>query len=519
MKKTKLSGIALHSEEKLRMDTGIETFNSTVEGTEYSCITIGEKGIELPMFMMQGVKTCGYIVRGGVSESWYWDGLTIAKEKRCIYFKKMNLFPLTDIATKKRSKALAIVRDLAKSLTILSTKFLDLSSGILPIWRIWGLEEGGFLILPQNLADLFSSCASEEVRSFQSTCWVHHDTHKPFSLCDQMTQLLYFSCLGFPPFQHSETREDAFRALPVSFYSGLNLPKATSQFIDRTLSFNLTKQRDIGGNKESRDALSWFIGVTENLQWNLENKDVATTRESLKLDPGCNLFLEKQKKRADWKIFWRKKGWIVASIAAVVIVVFWITGSRIKASLTPPYTAGMTNVQIIDEYYAGQSELDIQKMEASLSNKAKNPASLEVSNLFVSRQTRQAYEGLNTQIDPNTWIAKGKPAIMEGTYLYGVTDVKVEQIGENTYKATSILYTPYSYIEQDESKETQPSSGYVLMYHYEQVQNFTLGLSKHGWMEITNITNVSIKDLGTIEVETYPAPNKMLTGQTGSQAQ
>ena len=495
------------------MDTGIETFNTNIEGTEYSCITIGEKGIELPTFMMQGVKNCGYVIQGGVQESWYWDGLTIAREKRCIYFKKMDLFPLTDIATKKRAKALVIVRDLAKALSLLSTKFLDLSSGIIPIWRIWGLEDGGFLILPQNLADLFSSCASEEIRSFQSTCWVHHDNHKPFSLCDQMTQLLYFACMGFPPFQNPETREDTFRALPVSLYPSLHLPTATSQFIDKTLSLSLTRQRDIGGNKESKEVLAWFIGATEDLLWTLEDRQEATSRDDLKLDPGCGPFLEKQKKRADRKIFWRKKGWIVASIAAVVLVVIWITGSRIKASLTPPYTAGMTNVQIIDEYYTGQSELDIQKMEASLSKKAKNPASLEVSNLFVSRQTRQAYEGMNTQINPNDWIAKGKPAIMEGTYLYGVTDVQVEQIGDNTYQATSILYTPYAYTEPDESDVVQPSAGHVFMYRYEQVQEFTLGLSKHGWTEITSINNVSIQDLGTIEVETYPAPNKALSGQ------
>jgi hypothetical protein len=501
------------------MEMGIETFNATIDNKEYSCITIGEKGIELPSHMMQGIKPCGYIVREGISEAWYWDGLTIAQEKRCIYFKKLNLFSITDIATKKRAKGLTIVRDLAKALSTLKPKFLDLSSGIVPLWRIWGLEEGGFLFLPQALADLFSSCASEEVRALQSTCWVHHDTHVPFSLCDQMTQLLYFSSMGFPPFQNPETREDAFRALPVSLNSGLDLPKATVQFIDSTLALSLTRQRDASGNMDSNKALSWFIEKTENLLWTLKSKEQAFTREDLKLDPNCKMFLEKQKQRADLKIFWRKKGWIVISIVAVVIAVAWFTTSRIQQALTPPYTEGMTNVQIIEEYYLGQSELDIQKMEASLSNKAKNPSSLEVTNLFVSRQTRQAYEGMNSQINPNTWIANGKPAIQEGTYLYGVTDVKVTQIGENRYRATSTLYTPYSYMDQDEDNLSVPSAGHAFMFHYEQVQEFTLGLSKHGWTEITGITNVSVKDLGVFEVETYAAANKSMLGQPGSQAQ
>ncbi|WP_320130544.1 hypothetical protein [uncultured Sphaerochaeta sp.] len=499
------------------MDTGIETFDTLLEGTEYSCITIGEKGIELPSYLMQGIKACGYIVRNGVSESWYWDGLTIAKNKRCIYFKKLPLFSITDLATKKRSQALALVRELAKALAVLPPKFLDLSSGILPLWRIWFLTDGGVLILPQTLADLFSSCAIETTRAFQSTGWVHYDTHKPFTLCDQMTQFLYFAILGFPPFLSGETREDAFRPLPVSILPNLQLPEKTIDFIDDTLKLSLTKQRDASGNQESNAALSWFIEQTEGLQWNLEDRDEPRTRDSYNQDPSCGPFLEKQKKRADRKIFWRKKGWIVASVVAVVFLVVWFTGSRIKASLTPPYTAGMSDVQIIDEFYAGQTELDIQKMEASLSGKAKNPASMEVTNLFVSRQTRQAYENISTQIDPNKWIKEGKPAIPEGTYLYGVTDVKIVQTGDNVYRATSTIYTPYSYSDDTTNDEEQPSAAHAFMYSYQQVQEFTFGVSKHGWTVITNITNISVKDLGRFEVETYVPASKSLIAEPSTQ--
>jgi hypothetical protein len=32
---------------------------------------------------------------------------------------------------------------------LLPSSFLDLSSGILPLWRIWGVEDGSLLILPR----------------------------------------------------------------------------------------------------------------------------------------------------------------------------------------------------------------------------------------------------------------------------------------------------------------------------------------------------------------------------------
>jgi hypothetical protein len=495
------------------MDSGIETFGTTIDGVEYSCISIGGKEIELPSFMMQGVKACGYIVKDGIKQAWYWDGLTIAEGKRCIYFEKLPLFPITDIATKKRSRALSLVRELASALASLDTKFLDLSSGILPLWRIWGLEDGGFLILPQSLADLFSFCASENVRSFQSTCWVKQDTHPPFSLCNQMAQLLYFSAMGFPPFRHPDTREDRFRPVPLSLYAGSGLPATSARFIDDTITLSLTRQRDASGNKPSQEALSWFLSRTEQLEWNLQDTAKGMTRDDLTATPACARFIENQKKRADRRIFWRKKGWVVATVAFVVLAVGWFTGSRVKAALTPPYTAGMSDVQIIEEYYAGQNELDIVKMEASLARGTKNPSTMEVTNLFVTKQTRKAYEGVDTQIDPNEWIANGKPPLIEGTYLYGVTDIQISQTGDRQYLATSTLYTPYPYMEENADDAT-PSAGHTFMYRYRQQQEFTLTESKHGWTEIAQITNKNIEDLGPIEGETVPAANRSVLGQS-----
>lgn len=480
-------------------------FESVIEENTYTCMAIGPSGVDLPSYLLQGQKAPGYIIKGGEApEPWYWEGLSVVDDKRCLYFKKIHLFSITEIATAKRSKALSLVRELATTLAALPAKFLDFSSNTLPLWRIWGIEEGGFLILSQDLADLFSSCAEAEVRYGMVSAWVHHGLHTPFSLCDQMVQLLYFAAIGFPPFGALETREDGFRALPLGLCS-LGLEQQSISFIDATLRLSLSKQREASGNLESQKALTWFLHATENLPWNIEDRKKASTYEEMREVPSSATFLENQKKRADRSIFWRKKGWIVISVAFAVTVLVWFTTGRIKDALAPPYTAGMAAERVIEEYYTSQNELDLQKMEASLAKRVKNPSAMEVTNLFVSRQTRQAYEGISTQIDPNTWIANGKPDLLEGTFLYGVADVRVRALDSKNYEATSILYSPYPYFEDQES--TMVEEGEVVIFRYEQVQHFSFDVNKRGWLEITSLDNKALRRLENLRIPTYKRVN------------
>lgn len=479
-----------------------ETFEYNIDGRIMSLIVIGDQSMELPTYLLQGEKAQGYLYKDGTLTSWYWKGLTVIDGKRCIYFDPLKVFAFEQIASTKRNQALKLVRDLANALMALPSSFLDLSSGILPLWRIWGVEDGSLLILPQDVADLFASCSDEQKRFYNLGAWVHHGIHAPFSLIDQLTSFLYFAAVGFAPFYDKDTREDGFKAVPLALCS-VNLDKATTNFIDKTLSLSLTKMRDVSGNLESHKALAYFLAQTEHLQWDLPMLEEPKNREALYAIPACASFLEAQKKRAERNRFWRKKGWIVITVVVSVIAVAWFTTSRIQLALAPPYTAGMPPIAIIEEFYAAQNALDLQKMEASLAKKTKNPASMEVTNLFVTRQTRQAYEGINSQIDPNRWISEGKPAILEGTFLYGVADLSIKALDERTFVATGTLYTPYPYSYSDEEEEVEQAEKGVQIYTYRIEQQFTVDMGKRGWYEITEISSVEAQPLEKIVVPTY----------------
>ncbi len=486
------------------------TFTAIVEEKLMQCIPICDQSVELPSYLLQKEKAHGYLYIKGNLKPWYYKSITLVEGKRCLYFEPLDIFPFSDIATTKRDKALYWVRELAKALKEMPLSFLDLTSNILPLWRIWGVEDGSILILPQEVADLFSSTADEEKRFQNVAAWVHHGIHPSFSLCDQMTSLLYFAATGFAPFASKDSREDSFRALPLRLMKS-TLNEAVVTYIDDNLSLSLTKQRDATGNKESQKALSWFLDSTEKLIWGLAQTEQTKTLQTYKNIPECNLFLEKQQRRAQIRVFWRKKGWLVLTIGALVIALSYFTVNRIKIANTPPYTAQMTPSEIVIEYFEGMNSLDLQKMEASLAKKTKNPSSMEVTNLFVTRQTRQAYEGINTQVDPRQWLAEGRPPIMEGTFLYGVTDISVSAIDDKTYRAQGILYTPYPYTE--EVVEIDSPVQAVAIFTYLLKQEFTIEMGSKGWYEITNITRSQVEPLEIIAVPTYPKGGQTILSQ------
>ena len=476
-----------------------QPFNATYNDEEVTAIPFAATEVELPAFHLQGERAASHLYKDGKLTTWYWQGIALIEGYRCVYFPRQDLFSFTELTTTRRSKALLWVRRLAKALTHVTSDFLDLSSGILPLWRVYGGADGSILILSQDLGDLFAATAGDEPKFFHISAWVHHNIHPPFSLCDQLIQLLYYAITGTPPFLSKNTREDRYRHLPLE-YGFEEVSLQTRLFIDDSLSLSLTKQRDSTGNKEPQKALTAFLDAVESIEWDAEDRTEAPPLSSWQNTPKIQEFLENQAKRAKRVVFWRMKGWIIITVAVSVILVSWFTIDRVREALKPPYTQFMNPPEIISEYYIGLNTLDLSHMDAALAKKVKNPWTMEVTNLFVTRQTRRAYEGFSPTVDPNEWIAEGKKPLVEGSFLYGTTDITVTRLDERTFEAQGILYTPYPYDEEEAEGESRPSGAYL----YTLTQTFTLEVGKKGWYEITSISSPHIVRIGFLEVETTP---------------
>ncbi|MFA5698460.1 MAG: hypothetical protein WC954_01860 [Sphaerochaeta sp.] len=473
-------------------------FDSTYNDEAITALPFATAEAELPAFLLQRERKASYLYDGETLTPWYWQGIALIDNKRSVYFPPLKLFSFTELATTRRSEALVWVRRLAEALTHTTLSFLDLSSGILPLWRIWGVEDGSILILNQDLGDLFAATANDENKYFNISSWVHHGLHGAFTLCDQLTQLLYYAITGIPPFAPADVRIDRYRHLPLK-YAFEEVNTETRLFIDESLSLSLTKQRDTTGNKEPQKALTAFLAATEELVWNASDQEAALPPNTWQNKEPIQEFLHAQATRAKRAVFWRMKGWIVITIAVSVILVSWFTISRIHDARKPPYTQFMEPGEIVSEYYVGLNTLDLSHMDAALAKRVKNPWTLEVTNLFVTRQTRQAYEGFSPTVDPNEWIAEGKPPLIEGSFLYGTSDLSLTYLDEHTIQAQSTLYTPYPYDEEVE--EGAELSG---AYLYTMTQNFSFDVGKRGWYEIVAISAPEIVRFGFIDVPMKP---------------
>lgn len=503
-----------------------------VDGRDLTYIAIGGAEGSLPRYMLQGEKEPGYIVRDGKAEPWYWEGFSEQDGVRYVYFSKLDIVPATSLATTLRSRALPLVRDLARALMALPKDFIRPTNGIMPLWRVYFLAEGGVLVFPEFLSEIFAATGDDSDRFDSIGGWIRPGLEASFTLCDQMTQLLYFAATGMAPYKGQAVRETRFRPLPLALAAQALAPQldpTTAQWIDAAMRISNYDQKKATENLPPEQGLGWWLAQTDALAWSLPDlpsRDEQGNAEKLSGDAQCAAFLEKQDQKARRNIFWRKKGWIVIASVVAFAAVASFAGSQIKTALAPPYTAGMDPVQVIEEYYVGQSELDIQKLEASLAGRAKSPVSMEVSNLFVTRQMRLAYEGINTVIPAPQWNAEGRPDIPDYAYIYGVDDVRVHQTGDDTWTAVSTLYSPYDY--EAKASETEAAAGTEtseqpvtskMIYLYEQTQEFTLQWNKRGWWEIVRIGDLHYTPAGTLTVGVVAGSRPTLGGAAASSMQ
>ncbi len=95
--------------------------------------------------------------------------------------------------------------------------------------------------------------------------------------------------------------------------------------------------------------------------------------------------------------------------------------------------------------------------------------------------------------------SRGKTPYHDGTFIYGISDISIEQIGPNRYLATGIMWTPYAYTDE----EPEQNGVATPVYTYELKQEFSVELGERGWYEITDITRASVQPLQKFMVETY----------------
>lgn len=470
---------------------------------EYSAIIIGDENSEVPMHLMQGERLNGILVDGEEMTPFPWKGVIKDDKNLYVYFEKCNISHIDSISSKSRKNALKLIKSLAYAIERSEKDFLDLESGVFPLYRLFIVDEDKILLLPPDMGNLIAISRIGDLRRRDVLALIKKDTPENFRLIQEMGELLYLAVTGELPFEREEVRTSGFKEIPLSWYkSGLN--EKTEGFITFTLDAKNKNMRQICGNLKSNKTLRWFLTRADELEWNLENRDenekIAPEEDEKKIDT----YFEKAKKETKAKNFWRVKGSIIIACSILLIVVVVIAAYYIKVALTPPLTAGLDQEGVIKAFYERQSSLDSANLDTGI--KGEIPQESEVMNLYVTRQSRMAYEQLNPHVIASDWIDAGKPPIAETAFIYGVVVDEIEQIDEDTFRAKATWYTPYQY-ERDEDNnqvdEYTPPEGYTVVYLYSVSEDFDFKWNDRGWWIVTHVEISDYEPLGRELIETF----------------
>ena len=475
----------------------------TIDGKEKTAIRIGFKEESLPRHIFQGEKADSIICKDEKIEHVRYESIHNEGIKRYVTFDKMELYSLEHLFTSHRKNALKIVRNIAIALESTKADFLNLETGVFPLYRIFILGEDGAFLLSPDIGDVLSLLRTPDERISEVNALIRRDAEDNYRLIAEMGELLYYAATGDLPYISDDVRKYKYEEFPLSKaldILGDSLDGKTEGFINLILHAKRQEMRDIMGNRSPAAALSWFIKRSESLEWDLEEKteeDKTLITESQEFKD----FSAKAFSGAKRNTFFRKKGTIIV----VSLIVAALAGSflyeYISNLLEPPISAGLDQEEVIMSFYESQNDLRVEDMMSAVKG-ADVLQEAEVTNMYVTSRMRMAYEQINPVVDINDYKNAEDPVLLQGAVIYGVTDINLERVDDDTIIAHSKWYTPYS--EKggtvNDGTDTAPAT-YTTVFVNEVDQVFDFQWNERGWWNITGAEITKFDEVDSFTVE------------------
>jgi hypothetical protein len=211
----------------------------------------------------------------------------------------------------------------------------------------------------------------------------------------------------------------------------------------------------------------WFESLTGRTGVNLVDRwkvwaTESASEESVPSDPAREKRRDsaraKRGRRRGGAAFWRRKGTLVTALAGAAALVLLIVGSVVWGIVKPDPTDTWTPEQVVKGYYRGIDGLDSEALRKLTSFDKGKEVDLsrdqdEVTNLYVIRQVRLAYEKQSPMVDASAWEAAGRPPLVLGQFLYGTSALTFE--GEGT--SWTVRYHRWTSEQAGEGQAQKPA--------------------------------------------------------------
>ncbi|MBO4409980.1 MAG: hypothetical protein J5775_04420 [Spirochaetales bacterium] len=460
---------------------------------ERLCMKIAEgqnvlKGIELP----QNKKNALLFHEGSFTEL-PWQGLQMLGERCCIvffpsgYIRELPI-PAAELSTTLRSQCIRLLWNLSIALEKAGDAVYRVLDSV-PLSNIWFFSNGDILLLSSQMGDFIDLFEYDAERHEDKEIWYAYNCRYGFGSANYLCQLLYYSLSGRAPFADPAVRENGFKAIPLEYLFDPSETRIAGlcQAVDTALSDNRKFQAGIRHPYEHfRDIIRPYADL-----------DVDSLKPT-DTNPGLESFGKKMKKRANLRVFVRKKGFKVAIIIVCAAIVLGIAGFYIWQAVKPPATRDLDEAGIINWYYEMYTELDVTNMKEPLRFGYEGPDMVEVSTMFVTSTMQKAYDQVSLIIDPRQWIAGGMGPLPESSTVFGVSDVIVEKLTDDLWRATVTAWSSTNYLKENES--TLDLAAGMDVFRHTRVVEFTFR-TKSDWREVSRIEVISDEIVETIHVE------------------
>ncbi len=452
-----------------------------------SQIIIGESTISLPASTSQGEKEPIMIVTSDKIDKYYYKGFKIKDGKRILVIEDLTLYDYKSLYNEFRDNAMFYIKKIAYAIKTLDKTYLDLKFGVLELYRLFFTEDGKIVILPKDLSYIISLHLNDEERKETFNYLVNSHLISTYAPLNYLSQLVYYSILGFFPYSLETVREKKYKIRKISFYIN-SIDSSLDELIYNDLSPSLSYQRKIcTSNRLNENINSWLKTY----------KDIKVPKEKIgNLNENQIKIIQKDEKIAKRKKFLRKKGGLITLLTTISLVIIGIIVWFIHINTRPPYTKDFNQIQIVNEYYKNQNDLNYDKLKSILSKSAISPVENEILNLFVSDKMRQAYERIDAIVSPKEYFDKQLKTLPQGGFIYGVDNLKIRKVKDNIYETEYIEYRPKA-VDNPENKLPD----FVNIEKFENIDRIIIIKHKRGYYLIDDIKTLKREKIGDMIIK------------------
>ena len=310
---------------------------------------------------------------------------------------------------------------------------------------VFRTDDGRILLFPPLLMNFLNSRRPEKNSLEMIAPWNHPDLEGEEARVFSLAAIAYKTIFGTPAFSGGN-KEEIQRSMRKKDYAPLllkdpALDKRIIRLIDD--SFNGRSSLDVW-NKTAP-----LLHSENRHDKSLSRQDLAAI--SAETEKKEKKRLKKQKNR----LFINRNRTKLMMGAGGAILLALLIRTPLTNVLSPPATIGMSRKEVIQLYYDSYNNLDFENMEACIISKAGKDDINQVTTLYVTTRAQTAYGGSSGLLPAQEWKADGQQPVPPGTFIWGLTDINIEETTSNSFE---INYKKWITSDTEEIEDSSPES-------------------------------------------------------------